>query len=52
MNRFKFWRKLKGGVWYKHSFTTYELGIWGEFWARYGKINRYTDVVKIEEYGQ
>jgi len=54
MTRFKFLRKYKGGTWYKHRFTkdaeqlTFAEG--GTWWARYGKINRYSDVIKVEQY--
>lgn len=53
-SNFRFYRKLKGGVWYRHIFTNDALEISiipsGNFWAQYGKLNRYTKVVKIEEY--
>jgi hypothetical protein len=54
MKRFKFWRKFKGGTWYKHQFTedaeelTFPQG--KTWWARYGKINRYSNVIAIEVY--
>ena len=42
MKRYKFWRKFKGGVWYKHQFTrdANELSFpqGKTWWARYGKI--------------
>lgn len=47
----KFYRKLKGGIWYKHQ-NTYQLpGLFGEFfWFRQEKINRYTKCILIENY--
>ena len=54
MKQFKFWRKLKGGTWYKHQFTkdaeelTFPQG--KTWWARYGKINRYSNVIATEVY--
>ena len=54
MKRFKWFRKLKGGIWYKHEFTkdaeelTFPQGM--TWWARYGEINRYSKVIKIEIY--
>jgi hypothetical protein len=51
---FKWYRKWRGGVWYKHSFThdAMQIGLSpiGTWWARYGKINRYSDVVETEDY--
>lgn len=56
MKKFKWYRKWKGGTWYKHQFTeeaSWICSIWvGEiFWARYGEINKYSEVIKIETYG-
>jgi len=54
MKRFKFWRKLKGGTWYKHQFIkdaeelTFPQG--KTWWTRYGKINRYSNVITTEDY--
>jgi len=54
MTRFKWWRKLKGGTWYKHQFTrdaielTFDEG--GTWWTRYDKINRYSSVIEVESY--
>ncbi len=51
---FKWYRKLRKGTWYKHSFTedaqelTFVAG--NTWWARYGKINRYSNVIKTENY--
>lgn len=51
LNKFKFYRRLTGGIWYKHS-NTYQLSglVFDYFWARYGEINRYTKVKEIENY--
>lgn len=52
---FKWYRKWRGGVWYKHEFTNDAMQIslppCSTFWARYGKINRYSDVTETENYG-
>ena len=54
MKRYKFWRKFKGGGWYKHQFTrdANELSFpqGKTWWARYGKINRYSEVIETEDY--
>jgi len=51
MSRFKWYRKWRGGRWYKHE-NTYQLPglLFTSFWARYGEINRYTKVVDIEDF--
>ena len=49
---FKWYRKLRKGTWYKHQFTkdaeelTFLQG--DTWWARYDKINRYSDVIATE----
>lgn len=54
LSKFKWYRKLKGGVWFKHEFTkeaeqlTFPKG--GVFWAKYGKINKYSNVILTETY--
>ena len=54
MNIYKFWRKFKGGTWYKHQYTkdaeelTFPEG--QTWWARYSKINRYSNVISKEVY--
>ncbi len=54
MKIFKWFRKYKGGVWYKHEFTLDSMDIsiipFQTFWARYGELNRYTKVIKTEEW--
>lgn len=54
LNGFRIYRKLRKGIWYKHQFTQDALELsfsfTGSWWARYGKINRYSDVVKTETY--
>lgn len=51
LNNFKWYRKLKGGYWYKHQ-NTYQLPglIFDYFWAQYGEINRFTTMTKTEFY--
>ena len=50
--KFKWYRKMRKGTWYKHQFTkdaeelTFPQG--DTWWARYGKINRYSDVIATE----
>ena len=52
LNRFKWYRKWRKQTWYKHQFTidALELSITftGTWWALYGKINRYSDVINKE----
>lgn len=54
MNKFKLFRKIKGGLWYKHQFTkdaeelTFSQG--ETWWARYSKLNRYSNVIAVEQY--
>lgn len=53
LSHYKWYRKLAGGDWYEHRFTkdagelTFDEG--KIFWARYPKINRYSDVVQNEK---
>lgn len=51
---FKWYRKLTGGLWHKHQYTEdasqITLTPGNTFWARYGKLNRYTDVIDVESY--
>ena len=52
--KFKFYRKMRKGTWHKHQFTkdaeelTFPQG--DTWWARYCKINRYSDVIDTEVY--
>lgn len=54
MKRFRFWRKLLGGIWYQHEFTeaaeqiTMPEGV--RFWSRYDSLSRYTKVIKTENF--
>lgn len=48
---FRLYRYYKGGIWYKHKMNGELPNCYGSYWAKYGKINRYTDIVKIENYG-
>ncbi len=54
MNNYKWYRALRKGIWHKHQFSTDALQLsvtfQGTFWARYGKINRYSDVIAYEVY--
>lgn len=47
---FKWYRKYRKDTWYKHQFTkdALELSVTftGTWWALYGKINRYSNVIK------
>jgi len=49
---FKWYRKRKGGIWYKRQ-NTYQLPVstLSYFWTnKYANINRYTIVVETENY--
>ena len=54
LSKFKWYRKVKGGVWYKHEFTsdaeelTFTKG--STFFTRYPAINRYSKVISFENY--
>ena len=52
LNKYRWYRKCRKQTWYKHQFTNdaLELSITftGTWWALYGKINRYSDVVDTE----
>lgn len=54
LNGFKWYRKWRKCKWYKHQFTNDALQLsitfTGTWWALYGKINRYSDVVETEEW--
>ena len=54
LNGFKWYRKWRKCKWYKHQFTNDALELSpffvGTWWALYGKINRYSDVVETEEW--
>ena len=47
---FILYRYYKGGVWYKHEMSGELPGCYGSFWADYGTINEYTNIIKIENY--
>ena len=54
LKQYKWFRKWRGGIWYKHQFSIHaeqltfaEVGTW---WARYDKINRYSHVIDKEDY--
>lgn len=54
LNKYRWYRSLRKGKWYKHQFTkdaeqlTFAEG--GTWWARYDKINRYSNVIAFEVY--
>ena len=52
--KYKFYRKLRGGYWYKHQFTKYAIELTFDegdtWWARYGELNRYSIVIEQEIY--
>jgi len=53
MRNFRWYRRLCGGIWYKHQFTEdagWICSTWigNTFWARYDYINRYSEVIKTE----
>jgi preprotein translocase subunit SecE len=52
--KYKWYRKLSKGTWFKHEFTEHarQLGfesgkVW---WARYGELNRYSIIILVEIY--
>ena len=51
LNNFKWYRKYKGGDWFKHL-NTFQLPClyFISFWARYGEINRFTKVTEVEKW--
>lgn len=54
LGKYKWYRKLTKGTWYKHQFTkdaeelTFSSG--DTWWATYGKINRYSDVILVKTF--
>ena len=54
LNRFSYYRKWRKTTWYKHQFTNDALQLsitfTGTWWALYGNINRYSNVVETEEW--
>jgi len=54
LGEYKWYRKLTSGKWYLHKFTkdAEQLNFveGSVFWARYSKINRYSDVIYSEQY--
>jgi hypothetical protein len=54
LNQFRWYRKLRKRIWYKHQFTKDALDLsfsfQGTFWALYDKINRYSDVVETQNF--
>jgi hypothetical protein len=56
LSKYKCYRKILGGIWYKHEYTQDAHDVWitfhGTFWARYDKQNRYTEVIEVETYNK
>jgi len=50
LDKFRVYRAYKGGIWYNHQLNGELPNCYGTFWAKYGKINRYTDIIKTEDY--
>ena len=54
LGRYKWYRKLRKGTWYKRSFKVraYELKLksYSDYWTRYGGKSSYCEVVDIERY--
>ena len=52
--KYKWYRKIKKGNWFKHQYTKDALELsstfQGTWWARYSEINRYSEVVDVESY--
>jgi hypothetical protein len=51
LGKYKWYRMLTKTTWYEHQ-NTYQLPglIFSSFWAKYGELNRFTKVIKIEKY--
>ena len=54
LGKYKWYRKLRKGTWYKRSFKVraYELKLksYSDYWTRYGGKSSYCGVVDIERY--
>ena len=54
--KYVWYRKLRGGKWYQHQFTRDALEICitfqGTWWAKYGKVNRYSEIIKEENFDE
>jgi len=52
LSKFSWYRKLRKGIWFKHQFTkdAEQLALTKRksWWARYGKINRFSIVISKE----
>lgn len=49
MERFKFYRRWKGGIWYKYEMTGQLPGCYGIFWSRIKlPTHRYYNLIKTE----
>ena len=53
-SRFRWYRKLRKAMWYKHEFSQKALQLsitlQGTFWALYDDINEYSYVIDKEDY--
>jgi len=56
LGRFKWYRKLRKGTWYKRSFKVraFELRLksYSDYWTRYGGESSYCEVIEIEQFKQ
>ena len=54
LDKYKWYRKLRKGYWYKHRFTLLghqlRLNDRRDWWARYGEVNAFSSVIEQEIY--
>jgi hypothetical protein len=52
LNKYRWYRDLRGGIWYLHEFSKsaedLRFTVSERWWARYPKINKYSNVILIE----
>lgn len=53
MRRFKFFRRMCGGIWYKHEMTGQLPNCYGSWWSRKSSHHpRYEAIIETENYNQ
>jgi hypothetical protein len=50
LNNFRWYRKWRGGRWYKHRTITHLPGDHTEFWSKDRNLKYFTTIQKIEYY--
>jgi len=52
LGKYKWYRKLRKGIWYKHRFTQFGHQLrfkdYSDWWARYGEVNTFSRVIEQE----